>query len=75
MKREYEILSTLDHKNIIKAKEFFYDEASGSAQLVLEYFQSKNLEELIKEGIKGGHRLEGTYQCQNCSDILCRGKS
>jgi calcium/calmodulin-dependent protein kinase I len=49
IKRENQILSKLDHKNIIKVKELLMDESIGHAQLILEYFPSKTLEELIHE--------------------------
>jgi serine/threonine protein kinase len=49
IKRENQILSNLQHDNIIKVKELLMDESIGQAQLILDYFPSKTLEELINE--------------------------
>jgi len=49
IKREFQILSRFQHKNIVKAKELLVDEVLGHAQLILEYVPGKTLEELIIE--------------------------
>jgi serine/threonine protein kinase len=49
IKREFQILSKLQHKNIVTVKEFILDEALGNAQLILEYLEGQTLEELIIE--------------------------
>jgi len=49
LRAEYEILLRLEHKNIIKAKEFLVDDETGTAFLILEYAQGKCLQQLITE--------------------------
>jgi len=47
--REYEILSKIDHPNIVKAHELIHDEFKSSTTIIMDYVDGRTLEEIVAE--------------------------
>ena len=48
-KKEYEITSRLDHKNIVKSHEYFYNELTKHIHIVMSFVDGKEVLDLIAE--------------------------
>lgn len=61
--REFEILSTLTHKNVVKSIEMFHDEFKGKIYQVLEFIDgSEILEEIARSGAYKEEDAQNLYK-------------
>lgn len=49
LKNEYNILKTIEHKNVVKVFDFIDNDLKDESYLVMEYFNGKSILELVEE--------------------------
>ena len=58
---EVRILASIDHPNIVPYKEAFYDEASNSLCIIMEFVSGGTLSHLIDVLRKSGNKLDRNF--------------
>jgi serine/threonine protein kinase len=71
--QEYELQSSLDHPNIVKAYNFHYDAINSKAYIVLEYIKGTTLSTMINNGmLDEAKALSIFWQCINALAFMHR---
>jgi serine/threonine protein kinase len=71
--QEYELQSSLDHPNIVKAFNFHYDSLNSKAYIVLEYVKGMTLNSMIDTGmLDEAKALSIFWQCINALTYMHR---